>query len=89
MQSGLSRVLCMAESSIQFRVCHQTCIAMRDSETRNNSIIVKARSHFKQEDLRVLVGISIDGRTDRHIIRNGNLRAQRYADEILKCNAAP
>ncbi|GFV38497.1 hypothetical protein TNCV_3490861 [Trichonephila clavipes] len=31
----------------------------------------------------VWAGIYIDGLSDLHIIRNGNLVAQRYADEIL------
>ena len=32
----------------------------------------------------VYAGISIDGRTDLHIIRNGALTGQRYRDEILR-----
>ncbi|GFX86340.1 transposable element Tcb2 transposase [Trichonephila clavipes] len=34
-------------------------------------------------------GISIGGRTDLHIIRNGTLTGQRYADEILRHHVIP
>ncbi|GFW20479.1 transposable element Tcb2 transposase [Trichonephila clavipes] len=34
-------------------------------------------------------GISIGGRTDLHIIRNGTLTGQRYADEILRPHVIP
>ncbi|GFV45265.1 transposable element Tcb2 transposase [Trichonephila clavipes] len=34
-------------------------------------------------------GISIGGRTDLHIIRNGTLTGRRYADEILRPHVTP
>ncbi|GFX41846.1 transposable element Tcb2 transposase [Trichonephila clavipes] len=34
-------------------------------------------------------GISIGGRTDLHIIRNGTLTGRRYADEILRPYVIP
>ncbi|GFX25098.1 transposable element Tcb2 transposase [Trichonephila clavipes] len=34
-------------------------------------------------------GISIGGRTDLHIIRNGTLTGRRYADEILRPHVIP
>ncbi|GFW05042.1 transposable element Tcb2 transposase [Trichonephila clavipes] len=34
-------------------------------------------------------GISIDGRTDLHIIRNGTLTGRRYADEVLRPHVIP
>ncbi|GFV16316.1 transposable element Tcb2 transposase [Trichonephila clavipes] len=34
-------------------------------------------------------GISIGGRTDLHIIRNGTLTVRRYADEILRPYVIP
>ncbi|GFX69511.1 hypothetical protein TNCV_380801 [Trichonephila clavipes] len=34
-------------------------------------------------------GISIGGRTDLHIIRNGTLTDRRYADEILRPHVIP
>ncbi|GFU17436.1 transposable element Tcb2 transposase [Trichonephila clavipes] len=34
-------------------------------------------------------GISIGGRTDLHIIRNGTLMGRRYADEILRPHVIP
>ena len=37
----------------------------------------------------VSAGISIDGRTDLHIIRNGALTGQRYRDEILRPIVVP
>ncbi|GFU42537.1 transposable element Tcb2 transposase [Trichonephila clavipes] len=37
----------------------------------------------------VWAGISIGGRTDLHIIRNGTLTGRRYADEILRPHVIP
>ncbi|GFW75517.1 transposable element Tcb2 transposase [Trichonephila clavipes] len=37
----------------------------------------------------VWVGISIGGRTDLHIIRNGTLTGRSYADEILRSHVIP
>ncbi|GFU47948.1 transposable element Tcb2 transposase [Trichonephila clavipes] len=34
-------------------------------------------------------GISIGGRTDLHIIRNGTLTGRRYADEMLRPHVIP
>ncbi|GFY22094.1 transposable element Tcb2 transposase [Trichonephila clavipes] len=34
-------------------------------------------------------GISIGGRTDLHIIRNGTLTGRRYTDEILRPHVIP
>ena len=37
----------------------------------------------------VYAGISIDGRTDLHIIRNGALTGREYRDEILRSVVVP
>ncbi|GFU60207.1 transposable element Tcb1 transposase [Trichonephila clavipes] len=46
---------------------------------------------MKVSDLAVLVygGISIDGRTDLYIIRDGHLTARQYRDEILRPIVVP
>ncbi|GFX75337.1 transposable element Tcb2 transposase [Trichonephila clavipes] len=47
------------------------------------------RSCTKVSDLLVYGGISIDGRTDLYIIRDGPLTARRYRDEILRPIVVP
>ena len=37
----------------------------------------------------VWAGVSYDGRTDLHIIRNGTINAQRYRDDILEAFVKP
>ncbi|GFW41574.1 DUF4817 domain-containing protein [Trichonephila clavipes] len=49
----------------------------------------KKDSLFPRDGLMVSAGIFIGRRTDLHIIRNDNLTAQRYADEILRLHAIP
>ncbi|GFV73586.1 transposable element Tcb2 transposase [Trichonephila clavipes] len=56
----------------------------RDRGSRNNPAFVHESVRFGGGGLLVYGGISIDGRTDLYIIRNGPLTAHRYRDEILK-----
>ncbi|GFV35785.1 transposable element Tcb2 transposase [Trichonephila clavipes] len=57
---------------------------MEDRGTRNKPAFVRERSQYRRAGWMVLGGISIGGRTDLHIIRNGTLKGQRYADKILR-----
>ncbi|GFT74075.1 transposable element Tcb2 transposase [Trichonephila clavipes] len=64
-------------------------LVWRDRGTRNNP-----HSFVKCHNTEELVGwyggrISIGGRTDLHIIRNGTLTDRRYADEILRPHVIP
>ncbi|GFV65203.1 transposable element Tcb2 transposase [Trichonephila clavipes] len=61
----------------------------RDRGTRNNPAFVRERSQYRRAGWMVWGGISIGGRTDLHIIRNGTLTGRRYADEILRPYVIP
>ncbi|GFW17106.1 transposable element Tcb2 transposase [Trichonephila clavipes] len=49
----------------------------------------ESRFSLERDGWMVWGGISIGGRTDLHIIRNGTLTGQRYADEILRPHVIP
>ncbi|GFY24112.1 transposable element Tcb2 transposase [Trichonephila clavipes] len=55
----------------------------RDRGSRNNPAFVLESVRFGSGEV-VYSGISIDGRTDLYIIRDGPLTARRYRDEILR-----
>ncbi|GFU21600.1 transposable element Tcb2 transposase [Trichonephila clavipes] len=56
----------------------------RDRGSRNNPAFVHESVRFGGGGVLVYGGISIDGRTDLYIIRDGPLNAHRYRDEILR-----
>ncbi|GFS55343.1 transposable element Tcb2 transposase [Trichonephila clavipes] len=56
----------------------------RDRGSRNNSAFVHESVRFGGGGMLVYGVISIDGRTDLYIIRDGPLTARRYRDEILR-----
>ncbi|GFU87297.1 transposable element Tcb2 transposase [Trichonephila clavipes] len=56
----------------------------RDRVSTNNLAFVHESVRFGGGGLLVYGGISIDGRTDLYIIRDGSLTARRYRDEILR-----
>ncbi|GFY02304.1 transposable element Tcb2 transposase [Trichonephila clavipes] len=56
----------------------------RDRGSRNNPAFVHERVRFGGGGVLAYGGISIDGRTDLYIIRDGPLTARRYRDEILR-----
>ncbi|GFV44773.1 transposable element Tcb2 transposase [Trichonephila clavipes] len=55
----------------------------RDRGSRNNPAFVHESARFGGGGVLVYAAISIDGRTDFYIIRDGPLTAHRYRDEIL------
>ncbi|GFU18633.1 transposable element Tcb2 transposase, partial [Trichonephila clavipes] len=61
----------------------------RDRGSRNNPVFVHESVRFGGGGVLVYGGISIDGRTDLYIIRDGPLTAHRYRDEILKPIVVP
>ncbi|GFU85625.1 transposable element Tcb2 transposase [Trichonephila clavipes] len=61
----------------------------KDSCSRNNPAFVHESVRFGFGGVMVYGGISIDGRTDLYIIRDGPLTARRYRDEILRLIAVP
>ncbi|GFW07010.1 transposable element Tcb2 transposase [Trichonephila clavipes] len=56
----------------------------RDRGSRNNPAFVHESVSFGGGGVLVYGGISIDGRTDLYIIRDGLLTARRCRDEILR-----
>ncbi|GFY23193.1 transposable element Tcb1 transposase [Trichonephila clavipes] len=50
---------------------------------------MEGQGHSKRAGWMVFGGISIGGRTDLHIIRNGTLMGRWYADEILRPHVIP
>ncbi|GFX93892.1 transposable element Tcb2 transposase [Trichonephila clavipes] len=61
----------------------------RDRGSRNNPAFVHKSVRFGGGGVLVYGGISIDGRTDLYIIRDGPLTARRYREEILRPIVVP
>ncbi|GFS55114.1 transposable element Tcb2 transposase [Trichonephila clavipes] len=62
---------------------------LEDRGRRNNPVFVHESVRFGGAGVLVYNGISIDGRTDFYIIRDGPLTARRYRDEILRPIVVP
>ncbi|GFX51239.1 transposable element Tcb2 transposase [Trichonephila clavipes] len=60
-----------------------------DRDSRNDPAFVQESVRFGGGGVLVYGGISIDGRTDLYIIRDGPLTARRYRDEILRPIVVP
>ncbi|GFU14608.1 transposable element Tcb1 transposase [Trichonephila clavipes] len=71
------------ESRFSLECDTRRVLVWRDRGTRYNPAFVHERSQYRRAGWMVWGGISIGGRTDLHIIRNGTLTGRRYADEIL------
>ncbi|GFT21645.1 transposable element Tcb2 transposase [Trichonephila clavipes] len=61
----------------------------RDRGSRNNPAFLHESVRFCGGGVLVYGGISIDGRTDLYIVRDGPLTARRYRDEILRPIVVP
>ncbi|GFS79527.1 transposable element Tc1 transposase [Trichonephila clavipes] len=61
----------------------------RDRGSRNNPAFVHESVRFGVGGVLVYGGISIDGRTDLYIVRDGPQTARRYRDEILRPIVVP
>ncbi|GFT22166.1 transposable element Tcb2 transposase [Trichonephila clavipes] len=80
-----SNVLFSEESRFSVHPDNRRIFIWRDRGSRNNPA-------FMHESVRFcggFGGISIDGRTDLYIIRDGPLTAQRYRNEILRLMVVP
>ncbi|GFW63963.1 transposable element Tcb2 transposase [Trichonephila clavipes] len=77
------------ESRFSLECDTRRVLVWRDRGTRNNPAFVRERSQYRRAGWMVWGGISIGGRTDLHIIRNGTLTGRRYADEILRPHVIP
>ncbi|GFW86964.1 transposable element Tcb2 transposase [Trichonephila clavipes] len=88
-QHDWSQVLFTDESRFSLECDTRRVLVWRDRGTRNNPAFVRERSLYRRAGWMVWGGISIGGRTDLHIIRNGTLTGRRYADEILRHHVIP
>ncbi|GFV02470.1 transposable element Tcb2 transposase [Trichonephila clavipes] len=79
-----SNVLFSDESRFSVHPDNRRIFIWRDRCSRNNPAFVHENVRFGGGVVLVYGGISIDGRTDPYIIRDGPLTAPRYRDEILR-----
>ncbi|GFS92724.1 transposable element Tcb2 transposase [Trichonephila clavipes] len=84
-----SNVLFSDESCFSVLPDNRLIFIWRDSGSRNNPAFVHESVRFGGGGVLVYGGISIDGRTDLYIIRDGPLTARRYRDEILRPIVVP
>ncbi|GFX97564.1 transposable element Tcb2 transposase [Trichonephila clavipes] len=82
-QHDWSQVLFTDESRFSLECDTRRVLVWRDMGTRNNPAFVRERSQYRRAGWMVWGGISIGGRTDLHIIRNGKF------DEPKDDNARP
>ncbi|GFW30612.1 transposable element Tcb2 transposase [Trichonephila clavipes] len=88
-QHDWSQVLFTDESRFSLEYDTRRVFVWRDRGTQSNPAFVRERSQYRRSGWMVWGGISIGGRTDLHIIRNGTLMGRRYADEILRPHVIP
>ncbi|GFY22251.1 transposable element Tcb2 transposase [Trichonephila clavipes] len=84
-----SNVLFSDESHFSVHPDNWRIFIWRDRGSRNNPAFLHERVRFGGGGVLVCGGISIDGRTGLHIIRDGPLTARRYRDEILRTIEVP
>ncbi|GFU51085.1 transposable element Tc1 transposase [Trichonephila clavipes] len=84
-----SNVLFSDESRFSVHPDNRHIFIWKDRGSRNNPAFVHESVRFGGGRVLVYGGISIDGRTDLYIIRDGPLTARRYRDEILRPIVVP
>ncbi|GFV96193.1 transposable element Tcb2 transposase [Trichonephila clavipes] len=84
-----SNVLFSDESRFPVHPDNRRIFIWKDRGSRNNPAFVHESVRFGGGGVLVYGGISIDGRTDLYIIRDGPLTARRYRDEILRPIVVP
>ncbi|GFW82161.1 transposable element Tcb2 transposase [Trichonephila clavipes] len=72
-QHDWSQVLFTDESQFSLESDTRRVLVWRDRGTRNNPAFVRERSQYRRAGWMLWGGISIGGRTDLHIIRNGGI----------------
>ncbi|GFT67538.1 transposable element Tcb2 transposase [Trichonephila clavipes] len=77
-------LVCLRLTSRNRRDRRERIFIWRDCGSRNNPAFVHESVRFGGRGVLVYGGISIGGRTDLYIIRDGPLTARRYRDEILR-----
>ncbi|GFV15402.1 transposable element Tcb2 transposase [Trichonephila clavipes] len=84
-----SNVLFSDESRFSVHSDNRRIFIWRDRGSTNNPAFVHESVRFGGGEVLVYGGISIDGRTDLYIIRDGPLTARRYRNEILRPIVVP
>ncbi|GFW73025.1 transposable element Tcb2 transposase [Trichonephila clavipes] len=84
-----NNVLFSDESRFSVHPDNRRIFIRRDRGSRNNAAFVHESVRFGGGGVLVYGGISIDGRTDFYIIRDGPLTTRRYRDEILRPIVVP
>ncbi|GFW81416.1 transposable element Tcb2 transposase [Trichonephila clavipes] len=84
-----SNVLFSEESSFPVHPDNRRIFIWRDRGSMNNPAFVHESVRFGGGEVLEYSGISIDGRTDLYINRDGPLTARRYRDEILRPIVVP
>ncbi|GFY08852.1 transposable element Tcb2 transposase [Trichonephila clavipes] len=84
-----SNVLFSDETRFSVHPNNRRIFIWRDRDSRNNPAIVHESVRFGGVGVLMYRGISIDGRTELYIIRDGPLTARRYRDEILRHIVVP
>ncbi|GFW70766.1 transposable element Tcb2 transposase [Trichonephila clavipes] len=84
-----SNVLFSDESRFSVHPDNRRIFIWWDHGSRNNPALMLKSVRFGGWGGLVYSGISIDGRTDLYIIRDGPLTARRYREEILRSIAVP
>ncbi|GFW47567.1 transposable element Tcb2 transposase [Trichonephila clavipes] len=82
-------LICVRLTSRHRRDRRERIFIWRDRGSRNNTAFVHKSVRFGGGGVLVYGGISIDGRTDLYIIRDGPLTARRYREEILRPIVVP
>ncbi|GFU74585.1 transposable element Tcb2 transposase [Trichonephila clavipes] len=82
-------LVCVRLTSRHRRDRRERIFIWRDHGSRNNPAFVHESVRFCGGGVLVYGGISIDGRTDLYIIRDGSLTACRFSDEILRHIVVP
>ncbi|GFW24085.1 transposable element Tcb1 transposase [Trichonephila clavipes] len=84
-----SNVLFSDESRFSVHPDNRRIFIWRERGSRNNPAFVHESVRFGSGGILVYGGISIDGRTDLYIIRDGHMTASQYRDEILRPIVVP
>ncbi|GFT43946.1 transposable element Tcb2 transposase [Trichonephila clavipes] len=82
-------MVCVTLTSRHRRDRRERIFILRDRDSMNNPAFKHESVRFGGGGVLVYGGISIDGRTDLYIIRDGPLTARRYRDEILRPIVVP
>ncbi|GFV10619.1 transposable element Tcb2 transposase [Trichonephila clavipes] len=88
-RNGWSNVLFSDEFCFFVHPDNRRIFIWRDRGSRNNPAFMHESVRFGGAGMLVYGGISIGGRTDLYIIRDGPLTARRYRDEILRPIVVP